>query len=68
MPLNGEERYEFEKYKQRRKRMTYSEDEIDKMINQRNQIIRAIRKVVTEKEFSDGSFKDEILRIMEWRR
>lgn len=46
----------------------YLNDELDKLVNQRDQINGACNKVVTDSQFSDALFKDEVLDIMRWKR
>lgn len=53
---------------QLKKRLTYSESDIDKLLEQRGQIIEACRQVSTDTQFSDGLFKDRIMAIMGWKR
>ena len=74
MPLNAEEKYEQEKFKLKQysrptlERLTYSESDIDKLFEQRGQIIEACRQVSTDTQFSDGLFKDRIMAIVGWKR
>lgn len=83
MPLNAEERYRQQMYKiqQQEDEADIAEleeelrlckqtndrinDELDQYVLQ---IDAACQQVLTDPEFGDGLFKDEILRIMGWPR
>lgn len=43
-------------------------NELDKIILQRDKINGACQQVLTDKEFGDGLFKDRVLDIMGWER